>query len=240
MALLGEAEQPQVHSGGARNGRIDALRFIAMTAVIAQHCDLMPFGWMGVWLFFVISGFVVASSVLDRPLAQGAASELRKFYARRAARILPAYALLVLIAVALQAVDFIELSLSHWSAIILFYYNFYSISHEVWTPNFPLSHLWSISSEMQFYAIAGGLLTLLKRRSLVLALGALALVSVFLRLGVSFAAHSGLVAWEPNKVNFYNVLCQMDGFCAGALLAIYRRGSGPMELSQSWRSGSWD
>ncbi|PBB84955.1 hypothetical protein CK216_20635 [Mesorhizobium sp. WSM3876] len=37
-----------------------------MTAVVAQHCGLMPFGWTGVWLFFVVSGFVVTLSVIER------------------------------------------------------------------------------------------------------------------------------------------------------------------------------
>lgn len=42
---------------------VDALRAIAMTAVIAFHCKLMPFGWMGVWLFYVVSGFSVTTSL---------------------------------------------------------------------------------------------------------------------------------------------------------------------------------
>jgi len=42
-----------------RIGSIDALRCFAMTAVVAQHNGLLPFGWTGVWLFFVISGYVV-------------------------------------------------------------------------------------------------------------------------------------------------------------------------------------
>jgi hypothetical protein len=63
---------------------VDALRCIAMTAVVLQHCQLLPFGWTGVWLFFVISGFAITSSLLgsdrikhSRPLL------VRNFYARR-------------------------------------------------------------------------------------------------------------------------------------------------------------
>jgi hypothetical protein len=43
---------------------VDALRCVAMTAFVAVHCRLLPFGWAGVWLFFVISGFAITSSLL--------------------------------------------------------------------------------------------------------------------------------------------------------------------------------
>jgi hypothetical protein len=42
---------------------VDALRGIAMTLVILIHCKLAPFGWMGVWLFYVVSGFSVTTSL---------------------------------------------------------------------------------------------------------------------------------------------------------------------------------
>ena len=76
----------------SRFDEVDALRSLAMIAVIAQHADLLPLGWIGVWIFYVISGFVVATSVLggaDKGLSAGRRVSL--FYIRRIARIVPSY-----------------------------------------------------------------------------------------------------------------------------------------------------
>ena len=54
------------HSSGDRIAEIDGLRAVAMTLVIAQHCGLAPFGWTGVWLFFVISGYVISRNFMRR------------------------------------------------------------------------------------------------------------------------------------------------------------------------------
>ena len=54
-----------------RIDEIDGLRAVAMTAVVAHHCALAPFGWAGVWLFFVISGFVISRNFLVHGYGNG-------------------------------------------------------------------------------------------------------------------------------------------------------------------------
>lgn len=77
---------------------IDGLRAIAVLAVILNHFDstLLPGGYLGVDIFFVISGFVITRS-LSRPNAGGFGAFLTRFYARRCRRIVPALALCVVI-----------------------------------------------------------------------------------------------------------------------------------------------
>jgi len=84
-------------AAAGRIGAIDGLRAIAMTMVVLQHCGLMPFGWMGVWLFYVISGFVVCSTFHSRASRETGpyASTVADFMKRRAVRIWPVYFLYI-------------------------------------------------------------------------------------------------------------------------------------------------
>jgi peptidoglycan/LPS O-acetylase OafA/YrhL len=78
---------------------IDGLRALAVIAVILNHTrsEWLPSGYLGVDIFFVISGFVITSSLLARG-REGASEFFLGFYARRFKRILPALVLFVLIA----------------------------------------------------------------------------------------------------------------------------------------------
>ena len=97
----------------ARIDALDGLRALAMTAVVAQHCHLLPFGWTGVWLFFLISGYVITLGFDAGEYAgRGAAERFGTFIARRAARIVPAYLLY------LAACTLVALSLGNAAAAV--------------------------------------------------------------------------------------------------------------------------
>jgi len=203
-----------------RSGRFDAvdsLRAIAMIMVIAQHADLFPFGWLGVQLFFVISGFVVTISVLEQP-DQGATAwhRLRDFYRRRIARIMPCYYVYVLLAIALTVLIGAPLETRSRLAQALFTYNFYLIAFDA-KPLIPTSHLWSLSVEMQFYLLFGPVLVFARRAWLAPGLvGGIGVVTV-LRLWFAFDAD------RLQQVDFFTPW-QFDAFAAGSLLALDRAG----------------
>ncbi|MEM1036269.1 MAG: acyltransferase [Pseudomonadota bacterium] len=142
---------------------IDGLRAIAVTAVVAFHAfpSLFPGGFIGVDVFFVISGFLITSIIL-----KGADTKQFKFlafYERRLRRLLPAYVTMVtacLIAgwVLLFPKEFAEFGGSVAAASV-FAANFWFLQEksdyfandaEFW----PLLHVWSLAVEEQFYLVA--------------------------------------------------------------------------------------
>ncbi len=94
-------------SGSSYRPDVDGLRALAVVAVIINHFEagLLPGGYLGVDIFFVISGFVITAS-LSRHSAKNLGDLLADFYARRVRRILPALVVMVVVsAVAICLVD---------------------------------------------------------------------------------------------------------------------------------------
>ena len=120
-------------------------------------------GWIGVQLFFALSGLLITASLLD---SQGSPHYFRNFYVKRALRILPLYygVLLVVLVVLprLGALAQIDQTVRQWP-LWLFVNN--------WTPSVPLgfAHFWSLAVEEQFYLIWPFLVWRLAPRHLVIA-----------------------------------------------------------------------
>lgn len=141
---------------------IDGLRAIAVLSVLFFHIDVALFsgGFVGVDIFFTISGFLITSILLKAKQADN--FSFRAFYARRALRILPAYLVLVFITIFIGLVLLAPLAykglLESAIASSLFSSNLYFLftlggyfsaaAHEL-----PLLHTWSLSVEEQFYLI---------------------------------------------------------------------------------------
>jgi peptidoglycan/LPS O-acetylase OafA/YrhL len=136
---------------------LDALRAIAVVLVMLEHFwaprivkQYIPTGYLGVRLFFVLSGFLITAILLNarNDMEEGDISfkvAARRFYARRALRLLPVFYLTVLIA-AICNVPAIRSSIL-WH---LFYSsNFYFAWAGHWAGS--ISHFWSLAVEEQFY-----------------------------------------------------------------------------------------
>ncbi len=141
---------------------IQALRGIAVLLVVLQHAQLLPFlraGYLGVDVFFVISGYMVTRMILDS-LAQGDFS-FKSFYVRRAQRLLPAaYATLAATTIAstffLTTPELRELAWQQLGALT-FVANIVLWSQtgyfETLAQLKPLLHFWSLSIEEQYYLL---------------------------------------------------------------------------------------
>jgi peptidoglycan/LPS O-acetylase OafA/YrhL len=212
---------------GAYVPEIDALRCVAMTAVIAIHCGLFPFGWMGVWLFFVVSGFAVTTSLFSaKHVGRSIWSRMGTFFARRALRIWPIYfafiAVSALFILAFRPVgDLAELP---W--LLTFTQNIKMIieSSAPGTHWGGFAHLWTIAVEQQFYLVFP-LLLLLPGRGL----RSLALIAVILAAPViRYATGAWSIAHGHDPLNAAFAVyafgpAQFDAFAAGSLIALFRR-----------------
>ncbi len=140
---------------------IQGLRGIAVVSVVLYHAwsHLLPGGFVGVDVFFVISGFVITNTIL-RDAAAGRFS-VAQFYRRRIRRIFPAlYTVLAFVLTAswflLPPLDFLELGKSAF-ATIFFSSNFFFLVHTNYFDGVanlkPLLHTWSLAVEEQFYFV---------------------------------------------------------------------------------------
>lgn len=211
---------------------LDTLRGVAILLVVFYHgfgpecgipqfsglervfANITVYGWVGVDLFFVLSGFLITGILLD---ARGRPDFYRRFYVRRALRILPIYwATLLALAFITRtplfrhAVPWPFLGIS-----FLFLANFITI--------FRISSsygvLWSLAVEEHFYLLWPTVVRRLSNRGVAACAGALCVVCPALR-AVSFILHRGL-GWTDYGAYTWLVA---DSLATGALFAVAVRG----------------
>lgn len=157
---------------------IQGLRALAVLAVIVFHmqADWLPGGFLGVDVFFVVSGFVVSRVILQR----GDSFSWLGFYANRLRRIVPAYAAMLLVVALLAAVflvaeDFRLFEASLRRALLFTSNQHFAKAGDYFAPaahEWSLLHTWSLAVEMQFYLLLPLILRLTPRRWLSTMLGA--------------------------------------------------------------------
>lgn len=204
---------------------LDGLRALAVLAVLAYHADLLwlPGGFLGVEIFFVVSGYLITSLLLAEYRADNRIN-LKNFWQRRARRLLPA--LFALLGVTLvYAVLFLpgEVASLREDVAAAFAYvtNWYlifaqqSYFEQVGRPSL-LRHLWSLAVEEQFYLIFPLLfafvLTRLKTRGALLFLMLGATLSA-LWMGILFQPDT-----DPSRI-YYGTDTRAAGLLIGAALA---------------------
>jgi len=211
---------------------LDGVRGVAILLVLAFHLGrdssrflelhhpilkATTFGWCGVDLFFVLSGFLITGILYD---SRSSENYFRSFYARRILRIFPLYygALLV---VAILAAIVPELTWgSHsllWQA--LFLTNFLVMAYGWNAVGDGMAHFWSLAVEEHFYLAWPFLVRLGTRRQLMLAAAAIAVAGLALR--------SALLASGVSTVDVYvSTPTRIDALAIGALCALAVRGPG--------------
>jgi peptidoglycan/LPS O-acetylase OafA/YrhL len=204
---------------------IDALRAISVLAVFLYHAGVgwMTGGFLGVDVFFVISGYLITSLLLAE-YRRGGHIRLGRFWVRRARRLLPAVGVLIAVTMIVAAIvepDRIDQLRGDAIASLAYVANWHFVlDHQSYFDQFQrpslFRHLWSLSVEEQFYlfwpiAFAAGM-KLFGRRRLALGVLAGALASVAL----------AWLLFDPHDASraYYGTDTHAAGLLAGVALAL--------------------
>lgn len=212
---------------------LDTLRAFAVLVVVLYHLTIfgeLPqallsvtyYGFMGVDLFFVLSGFLIGRQLL-KPYLRGKRPSIREFYLRRAYRILPAYFVVVTLYFLVPAWrDYPQLP-SLWK-FLTFTMNFgFTFSTRAF------SHAWSLCVEEHFYLVLPWLVLLMMRKPS----GAKTIWLIAFVAAGGIALRWWLVLQYPDAVYervYYPTYTRLDGLMAGVCLA----------LVNAFRPGWWN
>ena len=203
---------------------LDGLRGWAILLVLLTHIAaplrwstpllvISSYGWVGVDLFFALSGFLITGILIDSKPRTG---YLKNFYARRILRIWPIYflllALVFLVTTHLGPAFQFPRSYYRWE-----YYVFYL--QNLWLKDFgpaPLQMTWSLAVEEQFYLLWPLVVLVTSASRLKRILIGLVVVAPLLRLEVVLSGGDDFTLYT-------HTFCRLDGLVMGALLAVWTR-----------------
>ena len=207
---------------------LDSVRGIAITGVLLLHAFYWQYssfqfsglprlfmlatapGWLGVNLFFVLSGFLITGILLD---SKEKPQYFRRFYIRRALRILPAYYLLLILLAVLHS--------SSWSFIGLSFVYLANVTGLFGVPA-DYGPLWSLAVEEHYYIFWPAIVYKLTRRHLAIVTVGICLLIPVLRAVFFHLGYTAGLGWYTWFV--------ADGLATGSLLAIFLRTSASRKM----------
>lgn len=201
---------------------LDGLRGLAILLVVVYHnfgfINVFFFGWLGVDLFFVLSGFLITDILLK---TVGKKGYLKNFYIRRVLRIFPLYYLSLIFFLIVLPQTTIQLDVQYY------------VDHQVWLWTYlqnwiytfqspgqtnALNHLWSLAVEEQFYLLWPLAVLIIRKPGYLLLFISLVLVAV---LGLR------LLVWmnQISDLAYFNLytFTRIDGLCIGCMIALLQR-----------------
>lgn len=219
---------------------IQLLRGVAVLAVVVYHAGLIPLhgGFLGVDMFFVISGYLITRNIVTA--IDAGRFSFSEFYVRRARRLLPA-AFCTLSATTLLAAC--VLTGSRWQDFLAQLWGALTFSANVVLPMQtgyfetaahykPLLHTWSLAVEEQYYLIAPAMLVLIRPQWRLPALAAMTALSLLLCVAMATAglSHWRLPETDTRQLAFYMLPTRAWEMLAGSLLACGLLSRPPLRL----------
>lgn len=237
---LSEFNSPELFNVMDYRREIDGLRAIAVLMVFAHHLGIQQFsgGYVGVDIFFVISGFVIFRSILTD--LENKTFSVRRFYQRRIRRILPALIVTILFCFTvglwvLTPNGYIEMANTALSAIFSvsnIYFDDNAGNYFATTAkNIPLLHTWSLGVEEQFYLLVPLLFLAHGQKCNTQRIVRLLLVIMLLTFIYNLVA-----IYVLGKMNhaFYLPMARLWEIAIGGILAVIERSN--TKITQNWRS----
>ncbi len=209
---------------------LDGIRGIAVALVVWLHLrpHQMPGGWVGMSVFFPLSGFLMTRLILNERISTGGRVGLGRFWVRRGRRLLPAHYVMLLVVVALLVAG------GTWEASdrgavmssLLYSNNWWQLAHSVdyWSEFSgrvsPFQHLWSLSVEEQFYVL-WPIITVVTLRFARRPLRTVGMVACGLAgLGAIYGLAITRLDWGSTTDVYYNTGVRGAELLAGSALAI--------------------
>lgn len=255
--------QSKGNLSGGRIPELDGIRAIAILLVIGCHYEgfssllwgLPAFGWVGVDIFFVLSGFLITSILVE---LRGTESPIKVFYIRRVLRIFPIYYLTIfLIAVISLACNEHLIHIRWYVSRFLYLQSIKdapALFHQVYLrlagvgPRVSLFHrtalppvsqgadfgpwanslsaAWSLSIEEYFYILWAPIVIFLKSRQKV---AVAALLIFLLSIAIQYLGFT-------NQKDYFEFFCRMDTIMAGSMLALFLKLRGKLQVSNQRRA----
>jgi peptidoglycan/LPS O-acetylase OafA/YrhL len=242
-ALMNDQSQPSGAAFRAKSVRghmygLDGVRGLAILVVLFHNVGYfeeptdslaikivrvgLGAGWVGVQLFFVLSGFLITGILLD---TKGDSHYFRSFYVRRVLRIFPLYYLTLIVAfLALPQIMDLGVWEEHARRVQIWHWfylmNWFGLLYE-------LSHFWSLAVEEQFYLIWPLVVFSLSTNRLIRTCGLLVVSALLFRV-VAVICHAP-VGW-----NYTFTIARWDAFACGAAIAVAMRDPSWYEPVATW------
>lgn len=189
--------------------------------VIVYHHGLFSFGWVGVQLFFVLSGYLITKNLI-RDQGQPARTYFFQFYRRRVLRIFPIYyAYLALLAGLALVSSKASIFWSYWHYLVTYTYNFSTLASD-WEFSRWFGHFWSLCVEEQFYLVWPFVVYWLTSARLKRAIVVMIVLAPVCRAMTAIVLEGHLRSYLIGNTVYGLPFSHMDGFAFGAMVVLLR------------------
>ncbi len=222
---------PEIHAQGidikaAYFSRLDSFRAIAVIMVMLFHAGFYSFqtGWLGVPMFFVLSGFLITRILINNKKSD---QYFRAFYSRRVLRIFPIYYLVLFFCLAWGLAT--KASVSQFG-YYFFYLQSFSISSNLqpYFCNTLMGHTWSLSVEELFYLFWPAVIFLISEKNLARLCVLLSVFSLGYKLMQVYAG--------TEELAFFSLFGNLDALMVGSLLCLYVGSMSHLEFNRMHRT----